>query len=42
MCTQPIDKRHFKPPVDSASIKSIDSLHRVHTDICEKNALPHL
>jgi hypothetical protein len=25
LCTQPIDKRHFKPPVDSASIKSIDS-----------------
>jgi hypothetical protein len=42
LCTQPIDKRYFKPPVDSASIKSIDSLHRVHTDICEKNALPHL
>jgi hypothetical protein len=30
LCTQPIDKRHFKPPVDSASIKSIDCLPYRH------------
>jgi hypothetical protein len=36
LCTQPIDKRHFEPPVDSAFINSIDSLHSPYRHLPEE------